>query len=161
MKQKFLIAFCVFGFGTCHSQQISADLISVSGQHDANNVNQLTWIIGETLTETISDTSVILASGLFQSNLNITSVSNDKINGLKVDIYPNPTIDILNIVFENIENQEMQYTLADIQGKTILSGIIKNKEYQKQIDFSNLTIGTYLLNFSGKENSQTYKIIKK
>jgi len=161
MKQKLLITFCVFGFGTCFSQKVSADLISVSGQHDTNEKNQLTWIVGGSLTETISDTSMILTNGLFQSNINITSISDYQINGLKVDIYPNPTIDVLNISFENIEIQELNYIVTDIQGKTILNSIIKNKENQKQISFSNLKSGTYILNFSSKENFQSFKIIKK
>ena len=160
MKQKILIAFCVFGFGTTYSQQISADLISVSGQHDTNETHQLTWIIGETVTETISDSSVILTNGIFQSNLDISSINEQQIKVLEVYVYPNPTKDVLNITFENVVIPKLKYTLTDINGKLILNGIIKNKENQNKINFSNLDSGIYILNFTSKEKNQTFKIIK-
>jgi hypothetical protein len=161
MKQKILIVFCIFGFGTTYSQQISADLISVSGQHDTNETHQLTWIIGETVTETISDSSVILTNGIFQSNLDISSINEQQIKVLEVYVYPNPTKDVLNITFENVVIPKLKYTLTDINGKLILNGNIKNKENQKKINFSNLDSGIYILTFTSKEKNQTFKIIKK
>lgn len=68
MSQRILIAF-FFGFGTAFGQNISADLISVSGKHDTNNLNQLTWIIGEALTKTISDNSAVLTHGILNTPL--------------------------------------------------------------------------------------------
>lgn len=86
---------------------------------------------------------------VFDSTLSI-----DETFTFKVNVFPNPTIDILTVSgIKNIQN----YTIYNILGKTIKSG---NLNAQNTIDVSKLSKGIYLLNL--KNNNQTYtkKFIK-
>ena len=160
MKQKLLIVFSILGFGTASGQQISSDLISSAGNYDSNEQIQLTWSIGETFTETISSSENLLTQGFQQSNLNISSVGEYIIHGLEIRIFPNPTQDIVNIYIQNNENNKLNYLVTDINGKTLINAPIGKNESIKQIDFTNIIPGVYIITFTSKKQKQSFQIIK-
>ena len=74
--------------------------------------------------------------------------------------YPNPTTDyvVLKIIDTGLEN--LQYTLFDLNGKTIDSKKIRTSS--TQITMKNYSTGLYLLKLTKKNQPiKTFKIIKK
>lgn len=162
MKQMLCIIFCVIGFGKTYCQQISNDLISTSGNYDSNDDNQISWIIGESFTETLSNSENTLTQGFLQTNLEITSINEFQIKELEIEIFPNPTNEILNIIYINNENDELYYSITNLNGKIISIGsIVEHDKVMKQIDFTNYNSGIYIITFSTKKLNQSFQIIKK
>ena len=70
--------------------------------------------------------------------------------------YPNPVNDLLTITYTDvITNVEV----FDLNGRMVIKRNFDNQTVQ--LDFSNLSSGTYMLNIKTKENSQFVKIVKK
>ncbi len=87
-------------------------------------------------------------------NIGALSVEDAVIN--IIDIYPNPTRNLLNIKLNNIEIE--QATLFDISGKQILDLELKSKI--TIADISNLKSGIYLLKIKTPKNTFVKRIIK-
>ena len=74
----------------------------------------------------------------------------------KLKYYPNPVNDLLTITYTDaITNVEV----FDLNGRLVITRNFDNQTVQ--LDFSNLSAGTYMLNIKTKENSQFVKIVKK
>jgi hypothetical protein len=73
----------------------------------------------------------------------------------KVEIYPNPTSDKLNL--QSIE-QDMFVTITNSIGQMVYQGQLNG--YQLQVDVSRFTAGIYTIEFKGIENQVTDKFIK-
>jgi len=81
-------------------------------------------------------------------------------NGI-VEVSPIPTTDILNVVFNSLEDYLIVY-IYDISGK-----LLKTKEVETlpgmnefNMDIKDLPIGAYLMNIVEGANSETIRIIK-
>ncbi len=75
-----------------------------------------------------------------------------------LEVYPNPTQDILNIVMEH--NGKTSIKLYDISGKEVMY-IQTNKTYQTNIDISALPSGMYYLKAEGDTWQAGKKIMKR
>lgn len=74
----------------------------------------------------------------------------------KLKYYPNPVNDLLTITYADvITNVEV----FDLNGRMVIKRDFDNQTVQ--LDFSNLSSGTYMLNIKTKENSQFVKIVRK
>ncbi|WP_299248007.1 carbohydrate-binding protein [uncultured Aquimarina sp.] len=71
-------------------------------------------------------------------------------------IYPNPVTDQVNISLNTTETS--RYTISDMNGKTILKGVIN--EGSASFDINGLAKGLYLLKISNRSKVLTGKIIK-
>lgn len=85
-----------------------------------------------------------------------TSVSSNKFYKLKVNMYPNPTSDILNIeTSETLGN----YIIYDVNGREIQKGLFGNN---KQLNFKSINTGVYFVKvITTQGSSAIVKIIKK
>jgi len=86
---------------------------------------------------------------------NTTEIANKKT--FKLNIFPNPIINSLNILSNDKYLGEGFY-IFDVTGRKIYSNIIN--ERTMQIDFSQFHSGMYILQIDNKEN-EIYKLIKK
>ncbi len=80
-----------------------------------------------------------------------TVVSNN--NNIEVSVFPNPTQDLINVVYSG----QAQYSLTDLSGKVIQSGILNGNA---QLDLSNLSKGMYLLSLHGSNGFNVSTIAK-
>ncbi len=96
------------------------------------------------------------------SNL-LSSIKNDNLLS-EIEIYPNPTVDFLNIHFENNQIDFVTISISDISGKEIFAKEIKNN-FEK-INIKHYNSGVYFLKTSGFDSKhqkifeKTKKIIK-
>lgn len=71
-----------------------------------------------------------------------------------VTIYPNPTVDYINI---KSTSRVISVKIIDLSGKTVAS----KKSADNQVDVRNLTKGTYIINVETENGTETKKFIKK
>ena len=92
----------------------------------------------------------------------VTSIDLDTFS-LRLDLFPNPTQNQLNIVLENSNFDDIIITITDLNGAKVYRGSFQKKQYEfsKSIDLSQQTDGTYFVEIvqSGKYRSLK-KIIK-
>jgi len=85
-----------------------------------------------------------------------TAVSVADFNKLKVNVYPNPTNNIVNI---ETDEQLSNYIIYDVNGRQIQSNLFAGSN---QINLQNVTTGTYFIKVTTVQgNSGTVKVVKK
>lgn len=76
-----------------------------------------------------------------------------------VDIYPNPTLGELNVVFSNKENQsDIRIEVSDLEGKSLIDKVYNVNDIR--LDLSSILNGTYIMKITIEDESIEYKIIK-
>ena len=160
MKKLLLIFLCLplIGFG----QITSPSVISSSGNSYNNGGINMDYTLGEIVVETFQPTVTplpltytILTQGFHQGILKVTtSVENIDI---KTKVYPNPTTNFIIIELEKNVNADI--LVYDINGKLVLKDKL-NDENQKQLDFSFLNQGNYLLHINIADKQSVYQINK-
>ncbi len=73
---------------------------------------------------------------------------------MELSVYPNPTNNLLNISYRS--GEDIAYTIYDLTGRSLLSGLIKNGF--EQVDISLFNQGMYILKLDG--NNGQLKLIK-
>ena len=153
MKKLLLILLCLplVGFG----QVTSPSVVSSSGDSYSNGNIIMDYTLGEIVIETFSNNANILTQGFHQGVLNVTTAV---INlDIKTKIYPNPTSNLLIIELEKNVNAEL--LVYDINGKIVIKDKL-NEEQKKQLDFSFLNQGNYLLHINIADKQSVYQINK-
>ncbi len=85
-----------------------------------------------------------------------TAVSTEEFNRLQLNVYPNPTTDIVNI---DTDEQLSNYIIYDVSGRQIQSNLFAGSN---QINLQNVTTGVYFIKVTTVQgNSGTVKVVKK
>ena len=90
------------------------------------------------------------------------SSENFSLEKLKINLFPNPTMDFINIEFIG-NNEQVKFTLYNTTGAVVKE--ITNKKYTAfkhtlSIDIKNLAKGNYFVYYQSKGFSKTKKILK-
>ncbi|MFD1631536.1 T9SS type A sorting domain-containing protein [Pseudopedobacter beijingensis] len=93
-----------------------------------------------------------------ETELDIRIVSFE-LTALSLQLYPNPTDDVVNISFSNSKYNLL--TVTDLSGKVLQQVQIKPDESSMKVSLGNYPAGIYLLHFSGNEGSVIKKVIRK
>jgi len=75
-------------------------------------------------------------------------------------VYPNPTRSELSVVFNEPQNQELQFSVRNIEGKVMQKGIIQSGVYKQNISLENYPLGVYLIQIGNTDGIQTIKVLK-
>lgn len=131
---------------------------TASGGEATGTGGTSSYSVGQVLNTTITGTNGSVSTGVQQPYeiFVFTGIKETKIN-LKMNVYPNPTVDFLSLEVENNEN--LSYQLYDLKGKLITSKKITDKK--TTISMQNLSTATYVLRVV-KDNKiiKSFKIIK-
>ncbi len=138
------------------AQTKTLQVIGSAGNTASNANAQLTWTIGEPISNTGKSTNNALTQGFHQGGLVITAV--DEIEKMDVSIQPNPTSDYALIELSDLSPDNASYTLLDVAGKVIEQRKIENK--QASISFQGLASATYFIQVTNNQKTKTFKIIK-
>lgn len=153
----FLFACCVLNFSI--AQSLSPEVISTAGTSFSNSSSILEWTLGEPVTSTLSNSSTILSQGFHQPNLLVTTIDN-AVTNYSLTLFPNPTVDFVQLQIQNLANEIILIDLFTIEGKLLQSQQI-NSSANLQIDMSNYHSGTYLLSLKNNSDKiKSYQIIK-
>lgn len=152
MKPSFLILLAGIPFA------IAAQSVNSTSAENTQSGISISHIIGQTVVA--ESENGMLSTGSASSYLISAITGNDllDVSLVEVDIYPNPTKDIL--VLKTGKLDEPSYKITGMDGKSFGTGAATEKE--SKINLSTLPSGTYLLSVYNKESvKKTFKIIKK
>lgn len=81
----------------------------------------------------------------------------------KVEIYPNPSVDFLNVRIDNASLEKTELIIYSIIGSRHKVEIEKTEEYQFKVDVRDLPPGYYLLSIKDPitDFSKTFKFLKR
>lgn len=155
MKKKTLLAGVFISSISLLSAQ---EVISTQGDSYDNGTNTIDFTIGEPVIETVSDGTNDATQGFHQTNLTITNIEDLDAN-FSVNIYPNPTSEVINLTIEKYE--KITFQIFDMGGKLVEELMLTSST--TNVNVSDYPKGTYLLTLtqSDKKKIKTYKIVKK
>ena len=111
---------------------------------------------------------LVLIAGLFgnayaQGNGEIGFNTNSLSEINKVEIFPNPSVDFLNIEINNSKMENPVLELYSIIGNVVKIKLEKVKKNKFRIDVTNIPSGYYLLSIRDQQTSfkETYKFLKR
>jgi hypothetical protein len=132
----------------------TANIINHAIEHSVEEFSDLyviAWIQG-------SDKVVYQAA-----NLSLTTGFESVSNVFeKVDVFPNPAQNLINVQVNLNNNQQVMATLVDLEGHVINSKMVQMKSGNNQVvfDASQLAAGIYnIMIFDAKGNSSVHKVV--
>jgi hypothetical protein len=170
MKKNILLFVIVFLCFKSIGQSLSPEVIASGGDYFIGSNATLSWTLGEPITETYTAGGNILTQGFQQHNYNVTSINDPNHpdnSAIKINIYPNPAMENINIeISENI-NSDLCIFIYDLFGKNLYSSIFSIDKgnmsgFIKEVNLSSFAKGNYILeiySLNGKFN-KSYKIVK-
>lgn len=140
--KKTLLGLALISSSLSIAQSVSPEVTATAGAHFAIPSIQMSWTLGEAITETLSNGSAQLTQGFQQSNIEIVGIS-DYDFSYSVEAFPNPTIDVVRVsLSDNVA--EGSLSIIDPTGKVIHQKAITESEFM--LDFAPYSQGTYFLN---------------
>jgi membrane-bound inhibitor of C-type lysozyme len=157
MKLLFCFSAC-FIFSFSFAQSIAPEVISTSGNSFNSGASQLDWTLGESATATFNAGSDMLTQGFHQPNLIITSIS-DIQTDYSVNIFPNPSTDLIHLEFKNTKG-DLVIQLFAIDGKLLESRRTETSS-PLEIMMTKYEAGTYILSIKDDQSKvRSYRIVK-
>ncbi|MEI6091712.1 MAG: T9SS type A sorting domain-containing protein [bacterium] len=136
--------------------------LNASGNVALGNSGSVSYSIGQVFFTTTSGTNTSIAEGVQQPYeiSNVTGIEQTISKRMNIQVYPNPTTNLLKLSVDSLKTSILIYELLDINGKLINSKkIINNIEY---IYLGNLPSAIYFLKVSiANKEVEIFKIIKK
>ena len=139
----------------------SQETLSTSGGNALGLGGSSSFTIGQVFYTSNTSSAGFVSQGVQQA-FEIQTLSNPNLLTvqLKAVTYPNPTTDYVVLKITDTALENLQYTLFDVNGKTIVSNKITTSS--TEITMKNYSIGLYLLKLTKKNQPiKTFKIIKK
>lgn len=157
MTRRLLLLTLLLSGGLTYGQSLSPQVTGTAGDHFANAGAQLSWTIGEPISETFAANNAVMTQGFHQTEIVVTAL--EKINpDFAFEVFPNPVAEKLQLKFD-AGKEKYSLEIRDIQGKLVFCENINN-ETNKSIDVSAFGAGVYFLNVFTSENKavKTFKI---
>lgn len=156
MKKTILFTFLFSAIAAIQAQEA----LPSSGGESTGTGGSASYTVGQVFYTTNSSSSGSLALGVQQA-FEFQTLSNPLLSSLQLSAvtYPNPTTDFVVLKITDSALKNLEYTLFDLNGKSIASDAILNSS--TEIQMKHLSIGAYLLKVSQQNQSiKTFKIIK-
>jgi len=160
IKKILLINLLIISSFNLWAQSIQNEIISSTGESTTVSGANVSWTIGESITETGRNSSNIVTQGFHQSYFIVTSIEeNLSIYDFKLALYPNPTTGMIQLYYSLGDEEELEYRFISINGKELDSGNVL-RETELQLDLREYESALYFLNIYSKENQQLIKSYK-
>jgi hypothetical protein len=154
--KKQLITFSSILSGIVSYGQTS---VVASGGEVKNTSGSISYSIGQVAYQSVSNTSGSVSQGVQHAfEISTLSLEENKFN-FKLNAFPNPTTENLNLRVGNYKQEKLAYKLIDLEGKVISEAPMLSEE--TTIDMKQLPVATYFVEVHNEgKKVQTFKIIK-
>jgi hypothetical protein len=163
MKKLLLVVVaCLFAV-TAFSQSISSSVVATAGGYSTAGGLSLSWTLGELATETLTSTNLILTQGFQQGYYEITSIDDPLSKLIDLKVFPNPAVDYINILIEDVDVKNVKIELYNLEGKLIYNEQWENSGSAHQLQLNNFSSSQYILRIIDEQNGKvnSFKIIKR
>lgn len=144
--KKLVLGLTLFTSSISIAQSLTPEVTATAGAHFAIPALQLSWTLGEPITQTFTNSSATFTQGFQQGNITIVGISDYDFT-YSIDAFPNPTIDVVHIKISG-EIADGNLTIIDPTGKVIHKKEISELDFL--VDFAPYSQGTYFLNFNNE-----------
>lgn len=161
MRQKKLKLFALLLLGLGISSLKAQEVVPATGGNGSGSGGSISYSIGQVTYETNAGPNGSVLQGVQQPyEISVVTGIPDAIGiKLQLNVYPNPTSDLLNLKVEDFRNKNLSYQLFKADGSQLECKNISANE--TEIYMGNLAHGVYLLKISdGNNEVKTFKIIK-
>ncbi len=156
MKRLLLAVSAVFIFLSSFSQapSLSREVISSAGDYFISPVGSLSWTLGEPVIETVENGSIniILTQGFQQPDELPVGIWQIPADNIFVNLYPNPTVQIVRLDLKYDANSKMKIELVDMLGRVLHTdklNVTKGQVSNYELDVSSLAAGMYMFRLTG------------
>lgn len=159
MKTNTLILFLAFLLSFSANAQTVHQVLSATGGDATGTGGSVAYSVGQIVYTTHTGTTGSVAQGVEQAyEIYSVGIKETTLN-ISLSVFPNPTSDFLTLKVEDYNNEALNYTLLDEQGRLVFNEQITTQD--TQVAMSTLARGAYFINI-GQTNKkiQTFKIIK-
>jgi hypothetical protein len=166
LQQKLLINIIVLilTVSVSYSQSISPQSINTGGAEVANSNGSISFIIGDVISASQYDTlGNNLRSGFSAgTSLSTLRIKESNIEEIDINVFPNPTSEILNIHIIRSRIEQIVVSITDILGNEMFSGQFEGTENTIGINTGSYSSGNYILIIKdvNKRELCSYKVIK-
>ncbi|WP_413512694.1 S8 family serine peptidase [Myroides odoratus] len=146
-----------------------SNLVTLKGDNDVDNIEKVEIDAAETGVYTVKvshkgvlrggkqEYSVIMS----RSDFNNLSVDEFDLNNLSFSIWPNPTVDVVNVTIpEEVDLAKMTIQLFDLSGRLVKT-VTSIPTNQIEVDVKGLSSGVYIMKLKGQGFDKTERIVKK
>ncbi|MCE4565545.1 T9SS type A sorting domain-containing protein [Maribellus sp. CM-23] len=157
--KRVLLAFSISVIALYSSAQIQS-VTAASGAYLQGKNITVSYTLGETIITTLEKPDLKITQGFHQTNLLVTAIDELEKLAVKIEAYPNPVRDNLNLVLSEMLPAETSYELYNSFGSLIIRR--KLDALNTKISFQNLGPAVYILKVHrGATTLKTFKIIKR
>lgn len=154
MKKLILILTLLLSVNSLLTAQ---DTVSSAGEQLINNQAKVNFTIGEPVIYGYNLNGNTILNG-YQQPFTIELIDNiSTVEDWQISVFPNPSIQEINIKWNLGSLKNLQYQLLSIEGKEVRNRQAKDAF---KINISELASGNYFLKLINNEKSITYKIQK-
>ena len=144
MKRQ-LILLGILCTGMVQAQTLERTVLSTNGGYATNGDLSLEWTMGELASSTLSNGNLMITEG-FQQGGDIFIGVETVAHGLGLNIYPNPTSDIVHLSWTGPIEKDLTMIILDAAGKQVLNGVLTTSTLKEHIiDMNGFSKGTYHL----------------
>lgn len=147
------------------AQSIAPQSVNSAGTKMTQANGSLSFTVGELVVLTQTDSQGNSLGGGFTAGATLTTsvINEPDVAQLDVNVFPNPTSDLLNIQIKYSALEHVFVTICDLEGKELYSGIYAAMSNTIGINTASYSSGVYILSIKdmNKVPLGTYKIIKK
>ena len=157
MKKFKLSLLFLFSLQLSYAQET----VSSTGGNATGTGGTSSFTVGQVFYTSNTSSAGSVSQGV-QLAFEIQTLSNPELLTVQLTAvtYPNPTTDYVALKITDTALENLEYTLFDLNGKTIDSKKIRTSS--TEITMKNLSIGIYLLKLTKKKQPiKTFRIIKK
>ena len=147
-----------------HAQTINPQSINSGGNSLAQVNGTLSFTVGELVVFGLIDIQGNTLGGGFTSGATLSTLSIQEIDvsNLDVNVFPNPTQNLINIQINQLSYDELFVTITDLLGKDVYYGKYAGIPNIIRINTASYTSGTYILSLKNQNNQvlSTFKVTK-
>lgn len=137
-----LLLGLLVGF-SLQAQSLQPGLLSTAGGFVTTSSGSLQWTLGEIAVQTLSSGDQQLTQGLQQNGMMLTPVFETEQSSLSIEVFPNPSIQQVQIQRKGVFLPEQHFTLINMLGQIELSGMLRDE--LTAIDLNTLAAQIYYL----------------
>ncbi|MBP6731290.1 MAG: T9SS type A sorting domain-containing protein [Chitinophagales bacterium] len=161
-KAILLLLSAIWCSGGATAQSVSKSVLASNGGETITTPYIYTWTTGESIIANTTVVSYIITQGFHPNGDAATGIQKVE-STIGLNVYPNPTGDVLNVQISNVAEGNLVLQVYDVNGKLCLplQAIGTGAGQNTNLNFSSLTSGTYYISvLKGTQKQNTVTVIK-
>jgi hypothetical protein len=144
------------------AQSIEREVVDVGGGYTTTDHISLSFSVGEVVVNTARNSKIILTQGFEQGRITLILGTDNLGEEIKIKAYPNPVIDIINLMLNKHYFSELTLKIYNPMGVMLMEQAVFDNHNQEQINMIPYPPGIYQLAlFSSDEKLvESFKILK-